>query len=74
MIALALPAGQIVDLIDRKRVLIGTQIAFAGASALLTLGSFNAVIRVGNFTALSVWQGGSPSLQEVRQTATPAKP
>jgi MFS family permease len=39
VLALALPAGQIVDLLDRRRVLIGTQVAFALASVLLCLGS-----------------------------------
>jgi MFS family permease len=39
VILLALPAGQIVDLLDRRRILIGTQVAFAAASALLCLGS-----------------------------------
>ena len=38
-VALALPAGQIVDLVDRRRVLILTQIGFALAGALLALGS-----------------------------------
>lgn len=38
-IALALPAGQIVDMIDRKRVLIATQIGFAAAGAALIAGS-----------------------------------
>lgn len=36
---LALPAGQIVDMIDRKRVLISTQIGFTLANAMLVLGS-----------------------------------
>lgn len=36
---LALPAGQIVDMVDRKQVLLATQVAFALASVLLTLGS-----------------------------------
>lgn len=36
---LALPAGQIVDLVDRRRVLLLTQVGFALAGALLTLGS-----------------------------------
>ncbi len=40
-IALALPAGQIVDLLDRRRVLIATQIGFALASGLLVLGSIS---------------------------------
>lgn len=40
VLALALPAGQIVDRLNRKRVLIATQIAFALASVLLTLGSY----------------------------------
>ncbi len=39
VVLLALPAGQIIDLIDRKRVLIATQIAFALASTLLMLAS-----------------------------------
>ncbi len=43
VILLALPAGQIVDLLDRKRILIITQIAFAIASAFLALGSFREV-------------------------------
>jgi MFS family permease len=43
VLALALPAGQIVDLLDRRKVLIWTQIAFAAASVLLTLGSYHAV-------------------------------
>lgn len=38
-IALALPAGQIVDILDRRRVLIATQIAFAVAGTALVLGS-----------------------------------
>lgn len=38
-ILLALPAGQIVDRVDRLRMLINTQIGFAIASLLLTLGS-----------------------------------
>ncbi len=40
VLLLALPAGAIVDLVDRKKVLIGTQIAFACASVALTLGSY----------------------------------
>lgn len=40
VLVLALPAGQLVDLLDRRKVLIGTQIAFAAASVALTLGSF----------------------------------
>lgn len=40
VIALALPAGQIVDLLDRRTVLLWTQIAFAIASVLLTVGSY----------------------------------
>jgi MFS family permease len=40
VILLALPAGQIVDLLDRKRILVVTQIAFAAASVFLALGSF----------------------------------
>jgi MFS family permease len=43
VLVLALPAGQIVDLVDRRKVLIGTQIAFALASVLLTLGSYHQV-------------------------------
>lgn len=39
VLALALPAGQIVDLLDRRRILIATQVAFALASVLLCLGS-----------------------------------
>lgn len=39
VLLLALPAGQVVDLLDRRKVLIGTQVAFALASVLLTLGS-----------------------------------
>lgn len=38
-ILLALPAGQIVDMLDRRRVLIATQAGFTIASALLALGS-----------------------------------
>ncbi|MCG3126877.1 MAG: hypothetical protein CHACPFDD_01732 [Phycisphaerae bacterium] len=38
-ILLALPAGQIVDLVDRRRVLLLTQVGFAAAGVLLTLGS-----------------------------------
>jgi len=41
VLALALPAGAIVDLLDRKRILIGTQIAFAAASLALTMGSYH---------------------------------
>ena len=43
VLLLALPAGAIVDLVDRKKVLIGTQIAFAVASVALTLGSYSNV-------------------------------
>ncbi len=43
VILLALPAGQIVDLLDRKRILIATQIAFALASVFLALGSHHEV-------------------------------
>ncbi len=43
VLVLALPAGAIVDLVDRRKVLIGTQIAFACASVLLTLGSYQNV-------------------------------
>jgi MFS family permease len=39
VLLLALPAGQIVDLLDRRRILIATQVAFALASVLLCLGS-----------------------------------
>jgi MFS family permease len=38
-VLLALPAGQIVDLLDRRRVLGTTQIGFTAASLLLMLGS-----------------------------------
>ncbi len=38
-VLLALPAGQIVDMIDRRRMLIATQFGFAIASVLLALGS-----------------------------------
>ena len=38
-ILLALPAGQIVDLLDRRRVLIATQVGFTLASVLLAIGS-----------------------------------
>lgn len=38
-ILLALPAGQIVDLLDRRRVLISTQLGFTVASFLLAVGS-----------------------------------
>jgi MFS family permease len=41
VILLALPAGQIVDLLDRKRILIVTQVAFAIASVFLAIGSFH---------------------------------
>ena len=43
VLLLALPAGQIVDLLDRRKILIFTQIAFALASILLTLGSYHNV-------------------------------
>lgn len=36
----ALPAGQLVDRLDRRKVLIATQVAFAIASVFLTIGSF----------------------------------
>jgi MFS family permease len=39
VLALALPAGQIVDLLDRRKILIWTQVAFALTSLLLCLGS-----------------------------------
>lgn len=39
VVLLALPAGQIIDMVDRKRVLIGTQIAFAMASTLMMIAS-----------------------------------
>jgi MFS family permease len=39
VLILALPAGQIVDLLDRRRILIVTQIGFALTSVLLCLGS-----------------------------------
>lgn len=39
VILLALPAGQIVDLLDRRKILISTQVAFALASAALAIGS-----------------------------------
>lgn len=38
-VALALPAGQIVDLVDRRRILVATQVAFAAAAMLLVCGS-----------------------------------
>src|SRR5215470_88045 len=38
-VLLALPAGYIVDLVDRRRLLISTQIAFTVAGLLLALGS-----------------------------------
>jgi MFS family permease len=38
-VLLALPAGRIVDLVDRKRVLVLTQLGFALSSGLLMLGS-----------------------------------
>ena len=38
-VLLALPAGQIIDLVNRQRVLIATQIGFSVASVLLVLGS-----------------------------------
>ncbi|MBI5864971.1 MAG: MFS transporter [Planctomycetes bacterium] len=37
---LALPAGRLIDLLDRRRVLITTQLGFAGAGTLLAFGSF----------------------------------
>lgn len=40
VIALALPAGQIVDTLNRKRVLIGTQFAFALVSAGIAAASY----------------------------------
>jgi MFS family permease len=43
VLALALPAGQIVDLMDRRKVLIATQIAFAAASCFLAYGSAQSV-------------------------------
>lgn len=43
VLLLALPAGQLVDLLDRKKVLLWTQIAFAFASVFLTFGSYHAV-------------------------------
>ena len=39
VILLALPAGQIVDLLDRRKILIATQIAFALSSVALAIGS-----------------------------------
>ena len=39
VLVLSLPAGQIVDLLDRRKILISTQVAFAVTSILLTLGS-----------------------------------
>lgn len=39
VIALALPAGQIVDLLDRRKILMFTQVGFALTSLLLALGS-----------------------------------
>lgn len=39
VVLLALPAGRIIDLLDRKRVLIVTQVAFAAASCGLALAS-----------------------------------
>jgi MFS family permease len=38
-VLLALPAGRIVDLVDRRRVLVVTQVGFAFSGALLALGS-----------------------------------
>jgi MFS family permease len=38
-VILALPAGQIVDLVNRQRVMIATQIGFTIAGALLAIGS-----------------------------------
>lgn len=38
-VILALPAGQIVDLVNRQRVLIGTQLGFTAAGITLALGS-----------------------------------
>jgi len=40
VLLLALPAGRIIDLLDRKRVLIATQVAFAAASCGLALASY----------------------------------
>lgn len=40
VVVLALPAGQIIDMVDRKRVLIATQFAFALASLALAAASF----------------------------------
>jgi MFS family permease len=39
VVLLALPAGQIIDLVNRRRVLMGTQVAFAFASTLLVAAS-----------------------------------
>ncbi len=39
-VALALPAGRIVDLVDRRRVLVFTQMGFTIASLLLAVGSW----------------------------------
>lgn len=39
VIVLALPAGQIIDLLDRRKILIATQIAFAFTSVALAIGS-----------------------------------
>lgn len=39
VIALALPAGQVIDLLDRRRILIATQIAYTIASVALAIGS-----------------------------------
>ncbi len=38
-VLLALPAGQIVDMVDRRKVLVSTQFGFMATSLLLTLGS-----------------------------------
>jgi MFS family permease len=38
-VALSLPAGQIVDMVDRRRVLVATQVGFAVTGGLLALGS-----------------------------------
>lgn len=39
VILFALPAGQMIDLLDRRKILIATQIAFAFASVTLAIGS-----------------------------------
>lgn len=39
VLILALPAGQIVDMLDRRKILIATQVGFAITSVLLSLGS-----------------------------------